>query len=130
MKKVITYGTFDTFHYGHIEIFRRAKEFGDHLTVAVSTDNFNKLKNKISVFPFDKRKEWVESINLVDLVIPEYSWEQKESDVITYNVDTFVIGDDWKGKFDYLSCNVVYIPRTEIISSTEIRKILNGMAST
>jgi glycerol-3-phosphate cytidylyltransferase len=124
MKKVITYGTFDTFHYGHIEILRRAKELGDYLVVAISTDEFNAVKGKKSMFPYEKRKEWVESIKFVDLVIPETCWEQKETDVTKHKIDTFVMGDDWKGKFDFLDCDIVYLPRTEMISSTAIKKIL------
>lgn len=123
-KVIITYGTFDTFHFGHIELIKRAKKIGDYLIVGVSTDSFNLLKNKVSRFNYEHRKEWIESIKHVDLVIPEDNWEQKINDIEKYNVDTFVMGDDWKGKFDYLPCNVVYLPRTENISSTEIKKIL------
>lgn len=123
-KVIITYGTFDTFHFGHMEIIKRAKKMGDYLIVGISTDSFNLLKNKISRFNYEQRKEWIESIKQVDLVIPEESWEQKVDDIRKYKVNTFVMGDDWKGKFDNLPCDVVYLPRTENISSTEIKKIL------
>lgn len=123
MKTIITYGTFDTFHYGHLELLRRSKEFGDRLIVAVSTDEFNAIKGKESKFSFEKRVEWVQSIKYVDLVIPENNWEQKEKDILEYNVNTFVMGDDWQGKFDYLLCKVVYLERTPEISSTVIKNI-------
>ena len=124
MTRVITYGTFDTFHYGHLELLKRASELGDYLIVAVSTDDFNEIKGKQSKFTFEKRVEWVYSIKYVDLVIPENNWEQKEKDIIDYNVNTFVIGDDWQGKFDFLKCNIVYLPRTDIISSTAIKGLI------
>lgn len=121
MITIITYGTFDTFHYGHLELLRRSKALGDRLIVAVSTDDFNAIKGKESKFSFEKRVEWVQSIKYVDLVIPENSWEQKKKDILDYNVDTFVMGNDWKGKFDYLPCKVVYVERTPEISSTVIK---------
>lgn len=126
MKKVITYGTFDLLHYGHINIFKRARELGDYLIVAISTDEFNKLKSKKSYFSYEERKLMVEAIRYVDEVIPENTWEQKVDDVKKYNIDTFVMGDDWKGKFDFLKdyCEVVYLPRTEGISSTQIKSEL------
>ena len=128
MKRVITYGTFDLLHYGHINLLRRAKELGDYLIVAVSSDEFNKKeKNKKCYFTYEQRKMLVESIRYVDLVIPETSWEQKKSDTHEYHIDTFVIGDDWKGKFDFLEeegVNVVYLPRTPEISTTQIKKDL------
>ena len=124
MKKIITYGTFDTFQYGHLELLLRAKELGDYLIVAVSTDEFNELKGKQSVFSYEKRKQWVESIKFVDQVIPENNWEQKEADIVNYNIDTLVMGDDWQGKFDFLNCKTVYLPRTKTISSTVIKNIL------
>jgi len=124
MNTVITYGTFDTFHYGHLELLRRSKELGDRLIVAVSTDEFNLIKGKKSRFSFEKRVEWVQSISYVDLVIPENNWEQKENDIIDHNVNTFVIGDDWRGKFDYLQCKVVYLERTPEISSTAIKSVI------
>lgn len=128
MKRVITYGTFDLLHYGHINILRRAKELGDYLIVGLSTDEFNTIqKGKKTYFSYEQRKQLLESIRYVDLVIPEESWEQKASDCKLYQVDTFVIGDDWKGKFDFLKdqgVEVVYLPRTPEISSTQIKEDL------
>lgn len=127
MKKVITYGTFDLLHYGHINLLRRAKQYGDYLIVALSTDEFNwNQKHKKAYFSYEQRKSLLEAIRYVDLVIPEESWEQKRSDVQEFKVDTFVMGDDWAGKFDFLkdSCEVIYLPRTPEISSTQIRQEL------
>lgn len=127
MKKVITYGTFDLLHAGHINLLRRAKELGDYLIVVVSTDEFNwEQKQKKCYFSYEERKKLVEAVRYVDLVIPETSWEQKINDVKEYHVDTFVMGDDWKGKFDFLKdyCEVVYLPRTEGISTTKIKEDL------
>ena len=126
MKKVITYGTFDLLHYGHINLLRRAKELGDYLIVALSTDEFNRGKGKECYFSYEERKLLVESIRYVDLVIPETSWEQKVSDVHEFKVDTFVMGNDWEGKFDFLKehCEVVYLPRTPEISTTKIKQEL------
>jgi glycerol-3-phosphate cytidylyltransferase len=124
MSTIITYGTFDTFHYGHLELLRRSKELGDRLIVAVSTDEFNSIKGKQSRFSYEKRVEWVNSIKYVDLVIPENNWEQKVTDIKYYNVDILTMGDDWKGKFDYLECDVVYLSRTPEISSTVIKKVI------
>ncbi len=127
MKRVITYGTFDLLHYGHINILRRAKELGDYLVVVLSTDEFNlKSKNKVCYFDYEKRKMLLEAIRYVDLVIPENNWEQKVEDVKQYHIDTFVMGDDWKGEFDFLKeyCEVVYLPRTPEISTTDIKKDL------
>ena len=124
MKRVITYGTFDLLHYGHINLLKRAKALGDYLIVALSTDEFNwSEKHKKCYFSWEKRKELLEACRYVDLVIPEESWEQKTSDVQLYKVDTFVMGDDWKGKFDFLKdfCEVVYLERTPEISSTQIK---------
>lgn len=121
MTKVITYGTFDTFHYGHLEFLKRAKSLGDYLIVGLSTDEFNSIKGKKSFFDYQKRKEWLSLIECVDLIIPEYSWEQKELDIIKYQIDVFTIGDDWIGKFDSLNCKVVYLNRTKEISSTKIK---------
>ena len=129
MKRVITYGTFDLLHYGHIELLRRAKELGDYLVVALSTDDFNwNAKGKKSYFPYDKRKKMLEAIRYVDEVIPEECWEQKCIDVVRLNIDVFVMGDDWKGKFDFLmdKCEVVYLPRTPEISTTLIREELGS----
>ena len=127
MKRVITYGTFDLLHYGHINLLRRAKALGDYLVVVLSTDEFNwKEKNKKCYFSYEERKMLLEAIRYVDLVIPEESWEQKISDVKEFKVDTFVIGDDWDGKFDFLKeyCDVVYLPRPPEISTTPIKKDL------
>ena len=124
MTTVITYGTFDTFHYGHLELLKRSKELGDKLIVAVSTDEFNSLKGKKSVFSYEKRYEWVSSIKFVDLVIPENNWEQKDHDVIKYNINILTMGDDWTGKFDYLPCKVIYFNRTPEISTTAIKSVL------
>lgn len=125
MKRVITYGTFDLLHYGHINLLKRAKELGDYLIVALSTDEFNwDEKQKKSFFTYEQRKNLLEAIRYVDLVIPEDSWDQKVDDICKFQIDTFVIGDDWKGKFDYLKefCEVVYLPRTPEISTTLIKK--------
>ena len=102
MKRVMTYGTFDLLHYGHINILKRAKSLGDYLIVGLSSDEFNELKGKKSVMSYEERKEILESIRYVDKVIKESSWEQKVDDIIKYNIDVFVIGDDWEGKFDFL----------------------------
>ena len=128
MRKVITYGTFDLLHAGHINLLRRAKELGDYLIVVVSTDEFNwNSKQKKCYFTYEQRKQVLEAIRYVDLVVPEENWDQKRSDVQKYNIDTFVMGDDWKGKFDFLKdlCEVVYLPRTPDISTTQIKKDLN-----
>lgn len=127
MRRVITYGTFDLLHYGHVNLLRRAKEYGDYLIVAISTDEFNwNAKKKKCYFSYEQRKHLVEAIRYVDLVIPEESWEQKAHDIKEYHIDTFVIGDDWEGKFDFLKkdCEVVYLPRTPEISTTQIKKEL------
>lgn len=130
MKRVITYGTFDMLHYGHINLLRRAKSLGDYLVVALSTDEFNwQSKSKKTYFSYEKRKQLLESIRYVDLVIPEQSWDQKVSDMLLYKIDTFVIGDDWKGKFDFIAdetnTEVIYLTRTPEISTTQIKKDLN-----
>ncbi|WP_077623402.1 glycerol-3-phosphate cytidylyltransferase [Sediminibacillus massiliensis] len=126
MKKVITYGTFDLIHEGHINILKRAKELGDHLTVAVSSDSFNNQKNKRAYHNYKTRKFILEAIRYVDDVIPENNWEQKADDIKRLNIDTFVMGDDWAGKFDYLKeyCEVIYLPRTSGVSSTQIKNDL------
>lgn len=124
MKKVITYGTFDLFHIGHLNILRRAKELGDYLIVAISSDAFNlNEKNKVCQISDQDRMEIVRAIRYVDEVILEENWEQKIQDVQKYDIDVFVIGDDWSGKFDYLKefCEVIYLPRTEGISSSRIK---------
>ena len=128
MKKVITYGTFDLLHYGHINLLQRAKSLGDFLIVALSTDEFNsQKKGKDSYFKYKERKSMLESIRYVDMVIPEKTWGQKITDVHKYDIDVFVIGDDWLGKFDFLKdegVEVVYLPRTPEISTTQIKNNL------
>ena len=126
MKKVITYGTFDLLHVGHINLLRRAKELGDYLIVVLSTDEFNRVKHKEAYHSFENRKAILEAIRYVDEVLPETCWEQKVSDVVNNQVDVFVMGDDWKGEFDFLKeyCEVVYLPRTEGISTTKIKSDL------
>ena len=124
MKKIITYCTFDLLHYGHINLLQRAKELGDYLIVALSTDEFNwNQKQKKSYFAYEERKRLLEAIRYVDLVIPEENWEQKVSDIQEFKADIFVMGDDWKGKFDFLKeyCQVVYLTRTPEISSSQIK---------
>ncbi|MBR5210966.1 MAG: glycerol-3-phosphate cytidylyltransferase [Bacteroidales bacterium] len=129
MRKVITYGTFDLLHYGHINLLRRARELGDYLVVVISTDEFNwNEKGKKCYFTYEQRKAMVEAIRYVDRVIPETNWEQKRTDVHDYDIDVFVMGDDWKGKFDFLKeegVEVVYLPRTPEISTTQIKNDLN-----
>ena len=131
MRRVITYGTFDLLHYGHINILKRAKALGDYLIVAVSTDEFNwNQKNKKCYFAYEQRKALVEAVRYVDLVIPETSWEQKKNDVHEYHIDTLVMGDDWEGKFDFLKddgVDVVYLPRTPEISSSQIKSQLKDL---
>lgn len=126
MIRVITYGTFDTLHFGHIRLLQRAKDLGDYLIVGLSTDDFNKEKGKRSLHCWDERKFLLESLRCVDLVIPECSWEQKRADAKLYHVDIFAMGDDWAGQFDFLSdlCSVKYFPRTPDISSTKIKEII------
>ena len=129
MKRIITYGTFDLLHYGHINLLRRAKQHGDYLIVALSTDEFNwDSKQKKCYFSYERRKALLEAIRFVDLVVPEKSWEQKIHDVKLYEVDTFVMGDDWKGEFDHLkeSCEVIYLPRTPEISTSQIKNDIKG----
>ena len=128
MKRILTYGTFDLLHYGHIRLLKRAKELGDYLIVAVSTDEFNQIKGKKAYHDYNTRREMLEAIRYVDLVIPENSWEQKREDVLKYYVDVVVMGSDWAGsdKFDYLKdyCEVVYLDRTDGISTTKIKEDL------
>ena len=134
MKKIITYGTFDLLHYGHINLLQRAKELGDYLIVALSTDEFNwNQKQKKSYFAYEERKRLLEAIRYVDLVIPEENWEQKVSDIQEFKADIFVMGDDWKGKFDFLKSEgveVIYLPRTPEISSSQMKKDLYNAAYT
>lgn len=128
MKRILTYGTFDLLHYGHIRLLQRAKALGDYLIVAVSTDEFNAGKGKKAYHNYETRKKMLEAIRYVDLVIPEENWEQKIADVQKYNVDVVVMGSDWAGsdRFDYLKdyCEVVYLPRTEGVSTTQIKQDL------
>ena len=130
MRRVITYGTFDLLHYGHINLLRRAKAQGDYLIVALSTDEFNwNQKHKKCYFSYEQRKALLEAIRYVDLVIPEENWEQKKTDVKAYHIDTFIMGDDWTGKFDFLrdeGVDVIYLPRTPEISTTQIKDDLKG----
>jgi len=123
MKKVITYGTFDLIHHGHINILKRAKENGDYLIVGLSTDEFNAIKGKAAYHSYEERKLILEAIKYVDEVIPESNWGQKVSDITNNKADLFVMGSDWEGKFDELKdyCEVLYLPRTEGISTTKIK---------
>lgn len=129
MKRILTYGTFDMLHYGHINLLKRAKEQGDYLIVGLSTDEFNwNQKQKKCYFNYEKRKQLLESIRYVDLVIPEESWEQKKTDIEKYQIDTFIMGDDWTGKFDFLKKDtgkeVLYLSRTPEISTSQIKEDL------
>ena len=125
MKRILTYGTFDLLHYGHIRLLQRARALGDYLVVALSTDEFNAAKGKQAYYPYETRKQMLEAIRYVDLVIPEANWEQKISDVQTYHIDTVVMGSDWADspRFDYLReyCGLIYLPRTEGISTTQVK---------
>ncbi len=125
---VITYGTFDMFHIAHLNLLKRAKEYGDRLIVGVSTDEFNRQKGKKTLIPFKERIEIVKAIRYVDEAIAEESWDQKIEDIKKYDIDIFVIGDDWKGKFDYLKeyCKVIYLPRTEGISTSLLKENLKA----
>ncbi|WP_182036241.1 MULTISPECIES: glycerol-3-phosphate cytidylyltransferase [Vibrio harveyi group] len=132
MKTVITYGTFDLFHVGHVRLLKRLSKLGDKLVVGISSDEFNELKGKKSFFSYNERAEIVASCRYVDEVFPEHNWEQKLNDVKHFQADVFAMGDDWKGKFDYLTdyCNVIYLPRTEDISTTDIKKSLSSLKKT
>ena len=129
MKRILTYGTFDLLHYGHINLLQRAKALGDYLVVALSTDEFNRGKGKECYFTYEERKQLVEAVRYVDLVIPEQSWEQKANDVREYHIDTVVMGSDWEGseRFEYLKglCEVVYLPRTPEVSTSQIKSDLS-----
>lgn len=126
---ILTYGTFDLFHVGHLRLLRRLADLGDRLIVACSTDEFNQGKGKMTAIPFKHRVEILEGCRYVDQVIAEENWDQKRSDVQRYNVDLFAMGNDWKGKFDFLGdlCDVLYLPRTENISTTELKKLIQTM---
>ena len=128
MKRVITYGTFDILHFGHINLLKRAKDLGDYLIVGLSSDEFNLIKNKKSYYNYEQRKKILEACRFVDLVIPENSWEQKIHDVQEYCADIFVMGDDWEGKFDFLKdyCEVIYLPRTPDVSSTQTKNYIKA----
>jgi len=130
-KNVITYGTFDMFHVGHLRLLQRIKAMGDRLFVAVSTDQFNEVKGKKTLIPYEQRAEIVQSIRCVDVVIPEKNWEQKIRDIERYDIGLFVIGDDWKGEFDSLRdyCEVKYLERTRDISTTQLKKSLANFLS-
>ncbi|MCG3418003.1 glycerol-3-phosphate cytidylyltransferase [Oceanobacillus jordanicus] len=127
MKRVITYGTFDILHPGHIRLLNRARQLGDYLIVGISTDEFNTMKGKTAYYTFEQRKDILEALQDVDKVIPENTWGQKIADIASYSIDTFVMGNDWEGEFDYLKehCEVIYLPRTTGISTTQIKKDLN-----
>ena len=126
MTTVLTYGTFDLFHIGHLNLLKRARSYGDRLIVGVSTDSFNLLKGKKTIIPYKDRAEIVRNIRYVDEVIPEENWEQKVSDIKNYAINTFIIGDDWQGKFDDLKshCEVIYLPRTTGVSTTGLKDSL------
>jgi len=130
-KTIITYGTFDMFHVGHLRLLQRLNKLADRLIVAVSTDEFNEGKGKKTLIPYKQRAEIVSNIKCVDLVIAEENWEQKKEDIKKYDVDIFAIGDDWEGKFDFLNelCEVVYLSRTEDISTTKLKKSLTNFMS-
>lgn len=131
MKTVITYGTFDILHVGHINLLKRARALGDRLVVGLSSDEFNQGKHKSSLLNFENRRVVLESIRYVDEVFAEDNWEQKASDIVRYNADIFVMGDDWAGKFDFLNeyCKVQYVPRTPEISTTQIKQSIDGPQS-
>jgi glycerol-3-phosphate cytidylyltransferase len=132
MRLVLTYGTFDLLHYGHLNIFARARSYGDRLFVGLSTDKFNALKNKRAQQSYEERYSLVSMCRNVDFIFPENNWEQKAHDIERFGASVFVMGDDWKGKFDFLKskCEVVYLPRTSGISSTLIRSNLVPLAKT
>lgn len=127
MKTILTYGTFDLLHVGHVRLLKRLKSLGDYLIVGVSTDEFNREKGKASIYPFDERREIIDSISFVDKVIPEETWDQKSFDVKEYSVDILAMGDDWASKFDTLSneVEIVYLPRTEGISTTDVKTVIS-----
>lgn len=131
MKRILTYGTYDLLHYGHIRLLKRAKALGDYLIVALSTDEFNELKGKKAYHSYEERKEMLEAIRYVDLVIPEDNWEQKINDVKEYKVDIVVMGSDWAGsnRFEYLKdyCEVIYLDRTDGVSTTKIKEDLKDL---
>jgi len=129
-KTILTYGTFDMFHIGHLKLLKRLSQLGDKLIVAVSSDEFNEIKGKKTIIPYEQRAEIVEAIKYVDMVIPEHHWEQKVKDIKKYNVNTFAMGHDWEGKFDELKkyCEVIYLPRTQGISTTALKEQLKQIS--
>lgn len=131
MRTVITYGTFDIFHAGHVRLLKRARELGDRLVVGVSTDEFNAAKGKRSVFPYEERAEIVRSTRFVDEVFPERDWSQKRADIQRYRASVFVMGDDWLGRFDDLKelVDVIYLPRTPAVSTTEVKSSLKAFSA-
>nr|WP_037952683.1 adenylyltransferase/cytidyltransferase family protein [Sulfitobacter donghicola] len=126
---ILTYGTFDLFHVGHLRLLRRLSELGERLIVGCSTDEFNARKGKVTAITYVQRVEILEACRYVDLVIPESDWAQKREDVRRFDVDLFAMGDDWAGKFDDLRdlCDVLYLPRTEQISTTELKASIQAM---
>jgi glycerol-3-phosphate cytidylyltransferase len=126
LKRVLTYGTYDLLHYGHMELLRRAKELGDTLFVGLSTDSFNREKNKVSHFNYEQRKQMLNGVKYVDFIFEENDWAQKADDIVKYEIDIVVMGSDWSGEFDYLNelCEVIYLPRTTGVSSSKIKEIL------
>ena len=130
-KTIITYGTFDMFHIGHLRLLERLSQLAERVIVAVSTDAFNEQKGKKVLIPYEQRAAIVQAIEYVDLVIPEENWQQKSTDIATYNVDIFAIGDDWAGQFDFLKsqCEVVYLERTQDVSTTALKKSLSNFLS-
>jgi glycerol-3-phosphate cytidylyltransferase len=131
MNTVITYGTFDLLHVGHVNLLRRARALGDRLVVGLSTDDFNQHKNKTAIVPYHDRHAMLQSLRFVDLVIPETGWDQKPLDIQEHGVKKFVMGHDWRGHFDYLQqyCEVVYLPRTADISTTHIKDLVHSRVS-
>ena len=132
VRTVLTYGTFDLFHVGHLNLLTRLRAMGDRLVVGVSTDEFNARKGKQTVVRFQDRMDIVSGLKCVDLAIPEFAWEQKVEDIRRHDVTVFGIGDDWRGKFDHLQdhCDVVYLPRTDQVSSTELKRLLQVLDRT
>ena len=127
MKTVLTYGTFDLLHYGHINYLKKAKSLGDVLIVGLSSDEFNLEKGKKSFYEFETRKEMLSAIKYVDKIFRQDSFEQKADDIKKYKADILVSSEDWKGKYDYLKdlCEVIYLDRTPGISTTQIKKLIN-----
>lgn len=128
---ILTYGTFDLFHVGHLRLLKRLAELGDHLIVGVSTDKFNNIKGKSTIIPYEERVEIISSLPFVSTIIPEDKWDQKRHDIVNYNVDIFAMGSDWTGKFDDLKdlCQVIYLPRTQHISTTKIKRTAQKIES-